>query len=404
MQGGSYLNQKFISLLYAICIFFIAFSIIYFPQSVLSASKRGLEMWATVVFPSLLPFFIIAELFIAFGIVHFIGVLFEPIMRPLFNVPGVGGFVWAMGMASGYPAGAKFTARLRQENQLTKIEAERLVSFTNASNPLFIIGAVSIGFFYDQQLGILLAITHYLSNFFVGLCMRFYKKEKKISVNKSKLSFKKAFTLLHEIRIKDNRPLGKKLGDAITQSIHTLLLIGGFIVLFSVLTTVLKEIHLTEIVSSLFANTLPLIHLPKEFAVPLFTGLFEITIGAQELSTITSQHVLFYAIILSFILGFNGLSVQAQVASILAETDIQFYPYFIARILHGTIAATLVTILYPILYVSKESHTTIATQENHIENTYFQIFVQYDQLNIMITIICLLLYVILILNMKELKL
>ena len=33
-------------------------------------------------------------------------------MRPLFRVPGVGGFVWAMGMASGFPAGAKFTARL----------------------------------------------------------------------------------------------------------------------------------------------------------------------------------------------------------------------------------------------------------------------------------------------------
>lgn len=92
-------------------------------------------------------FFIVAELFIAFGVVHFIGVLCEPFMRPLFNVPGVGGFVWVMGMASGYPSGAKFTARLRQEGQLSQIEAERLVSFTNSSNPLFIIGAVAIGFF-----------------------------------------------------------------------------------------------------------------------------------------------------------------------------------------------------------------------------------------------------------------
>ncbi|GAE91756.1 membrane protein [Gracilibacillus boraciitolerans JCM 21714] len=58
----------------------------------MSASQRGLEVWASVVFPSLLPFFIVAELLIAFGgVVHFIGVLCEPIMRPLFNVPGVGG-------------------------------------------------------------------------------------------------------------------------------------------------------------------------------------------------------------------------------------------------------------------------------------------------------------------------
>ena len=35
----------------------------------------------------------------------------------------------------------------------------------------------------------------------------------------------------------------------------------------------------------------------------------------------------------SFILAFSGLSIQAQVASILAETDIRFKPYFFARII-----------------------------------------------------------------------
>ena len=66
-------------------------------------------MWWEIVFPSLLPFFIVSEMLIGFGVVKFIGVLLEPFMRPLFKVPGVGGFVWAMGMASGFPAGAKFT-------------------------------------------------------------------------------------------------------------------------------------------------------------------------------------------------------------------------------------------------------------------------------------------------------
>ena len=81
---------------------------------------------------SCIPFtftvFIIAELLISIGVVKFIGVILEPLMRPLFRVPGIGGFVWAMGMASGFPAGAKLSARLRKSNQLTQIEAERLVS------------------------------------------------------------------------------------------------------------------------------------------------------------------------------------------------------------------------------------------------------------------------------------
>ena len=83
-------------------------------------------MWWEIVFPSLLPFFIVSEMLIGFGVVRFIGVMLEPLMRPLFRVPGVGGFVWAMGMASGFPAGAKLTARLRQEEQISKLKQNDL--------------------------------------------------------------------------------------------------------------------------------------------------------------------------------------------------------------------------------------------------------------------------------------
>ncbi len=118
------------ALLFAVCL-------LTMPTETVEASKRGLDIWASSVFPSLLPFFVTGELLIGFGVVHFIGVLFEPIMRPLFNVPGVGGFAWAIGMASGYPAGANFTARMRQEGQISKVEAERLIAFTRYHTYLY---------------------------------------------------------------------------------------------------------------------------------------------------------------------------------------------------------------------------------------------------------------------------
>src|SRR5690625_938674 len=86
-------------------------SLIIFPEDSFNSSLRGLHTWWEVVFPSLLPFFIMAELLIGFGVVQFIGILFQPIMRPIFNVPGVGSFAWIVGMASGYPSGAKITDR-----------------------------------------------------------------------------------------------------------------------------------------------------------------------------------------------------------------------------------------------------------------------------------------------------
>ncbi|WP_102027279.1 sporulation integral membrane protein YlbJ [Salirhabdus sp. Marseille-P4669] len=329
-----------------------------FPKEALDASIRGLDLWWKVVFPSLLPFFIISELLIAFGVVKFFGVLTEPVMRPLFNVPGSGSFVWAMGMASGYPSGAKLTARLRQDEQLTKTEAERLVAFTNASNPLFIIAAISVGFFHDEKLGILLAVCHYVGNFFVGICMRFYRiKDVNPHMKKSKLSIKRAFRELHATRIKDERPFGKVFGDAVVNSLQTLLMVGGFIIIFSVINQLLYLVHFTPYIAQFLQYLFALFGLPESLTLPFISGIFEITNGAQ-LTSETNTNLLQQIVIISFILGFNGLSIQAQVASILAETDIRFFPYFIGRLLHGTFASILAILLYKPLYLNNKTEST----------------------------------------------
>ncbi|QHS22146.1 sporulation integral membrane protein YlbJ [Virgibacillus sp. MSP4-1] len=351
------MNGKVKSILLASGALFIGIAIIQNPKEALDASQRGIGLWWEIVFPSLLPFFITAEVLIAFGVVRFFGVLCEPFMRPLFNVPGAGSFVWAMGMASGYPSGAKLTARLRQEKQISKIEAERLVSFTNASNPLFIIAAISIGFFHDEQLGILLAVCHYLGNFFVGICMRFYGKQEYSHQIKRTFSIKRAFQELHETRMKDQRPFGKILGDSVTNSIQTLMMIGGFIIVFSVINRLLLLMDITPLIGQLFQSIFSIFGLPDVLSLPFIAGLFEITLGAQMTSETTAT-LLQQIIIVCFVLGFNGLSVQAQVASILAETDIRFFPYFLGRILHGIFASLLALILFNPLYADVKQTTS----------------------------------------------
>ncbi|WP_147531897.1 sporulation integral membrane protein YlbJ [Bacillus marasmi] len=345
-------RSKLKTLFLASTVTIMAISIISFPQESVDASIRGLDMWWEIVFPSLLPFFIISEMLIGFGVVRFIGVLLEPLMRPIFKVPGVGGFVWAMGLASGYPAGAKLTARLRQEGQLTRTEAERLVSFTNSSNPLFIFGAVSVGFFYNPKLGVILALSHYLGNICVGILMRFYgKSEEVVEVKKTKQSMLRlAFSQLHQTRLKDKRPIGKLLGDAVMSSIQTLLMIGGFIILFSVVNKILFHLQITSYLAKMLEILFGLFALPDALSIPFISGLFEITQGSQLTSQVQDATLLQQAIITSFILAFSGLSVQAQVASILAQTDIRFQPFFIARFFHGMFAGIFTFLLWNPLY------------------------------------------------------
>lgn len=340
-------QSKLKTIVLALSVSIMAISLISFPQESIDASVRGLDMWWEIVFPSLLPFFIVSEMLIGFGVVKFIGVLLEPLMRPLFKVPGVGGFVWAMGMASGYPAGAKLTARLRQERQLTKIEAERLVSFTNCSNPLFIFGAVSVGFFFNAKLGIILALAHYLGNFTVGIIMRFHgKNEEPTNKRRRRFSLRTAFRELHRTRINDRRPIGKLLGDAVISSIQTLLMIGGFIILFSVINKLLFHLQITSFFADFVQIIFDFFQLPAALSIPFISGLFEITLGSQLTSQVQDATLMHQVMITSFILAFSGFSVQAQVASILADTDIDFKPFFVARIFHGIFACFYTFLLW----------------------------------------------------------
>ncbi|KKB42253.1 sporulation integral membrane protein YlbJ [Bacillus thermotolerans] len=339
------------TLLLAFIVTAFAGSLISFPEISLEASIRGLNMWWEIVFPSLLPFFIVSEMMIGLGVVSFIGFLLEPLMRPLFKVPGAGGFVWAMAMASGFPSGAKLTARLRQSGKLTQIEAERLVCFTNSSNPLFIVGAVAVGFFHDPQLGLLLAVAHYGGNLLVGLTMRLYHPKQEITpASASSFSLSSAFAAMHEAREEDGRPVGKLMGDAVISSIHTLLMIGGFIILFSVLNKVLFYLNVTSVLAAGAAAVLSLVNLPSELSVPFIAGVFEITLGSQMISQIDTADLLQQVIVVSFVLAFSGLSVHAQVASILAETDIRFRPFLTARLLHGLYSAGLAFLLWKPIY------------------------------------------------------
>lgn len=129
---------------HALTIIFVLFGIglIAFSRDNLEASKEGLTLWVTSVVPALLPFFIACELLSHTTIVDFLGKYLSKIMRPLFNVPGEGAFPFIMGIISGYPVGAKIVTNFRKEGICTKEECERLLTFTNNSGPLFIIGTV----------------------------------------------------------------------------------------------------------------------------------------------------------------------------------------------------------------------------------------------------------------------
>ncbi|MGM0370222.1 MAG: nucleoside recognition domain-containing protein, partial [Bacillota bacterium] len=269
---------------------------------------------------------------------------------PLFKVPGVGAFALSMGLASGYPIGAKITAQLRKDRLCTQAEGERLISFTNTADPLFMIGAVAVGMFSRPELGVVLALAHYLSCLVVGFMMRFYqpstnnqniKKEKKEEADKNIIS--RAFGELYKAQREDGRSFGQLLGDSIQEAVNTLLLIGGFIIFFSVLTQILNDIGFTSLLTSLISIILKPLGFEKTIILPLIGGLFEITNGS-DLASQANAPLIQQLIITSGIIAWSGLSVHAQVMTMINDTDLRIKPYLWARVLHG-ISASIITYL-----------------------------------------------------------
>lgn len=318
---------------------FLAFSMFYYPQEVVSSANAGLNLWWKYVIPALLPFFILAELLMASGFVHFLGVMLEPLMRPLFRLPGQASFVLAMSYTSGIPIGAILTTKLRNQKVLTREEGERLLAFTCNPSPGFMFGAVASGMLGRPELGIVLAGSVYLANLFVGIIFRFYRVSETSHYSPFLPSPKLALIELQKAQREDSRPFGQLLGDAIKQSTNTILLVGGFLVFFSVFVGMLKQLNVIYALGYLCQKlTGGIISLQQVSA--LVTGVLETTLGSEAVivsfSTLNLQMAL-----LAAVLGWGGLSVFAQVASFSSTTDLRFSPFVLGRVLQAFFALVL---------------------------------------------------------------
>ncbi|NLM11887.1 MAG: sporulation protein [Clostridiaceae bacterium] len=294
-------------------------------EGVLSSGQKAVDLCLKVIIPSLLPFFIISRLILNTGAIHIISRLFEPVIKPLFNLPGAAAFPIIAGWFSGYPAGAKYTADLYKKGLLTTTQAERLLCFCNNSGPLFIVGAVGTGYFNSPGLGIILLVCHMLASFTVGILQRFIFKDNSEESKKAAA----------EIPVKTEFS-SHMLTDAIVDSTGVLLQICGTIIFFAILVQTLETAGVFSGISKLinFATKVNI----ADYIKILTAGSFEITYGLFLLSSSMIIPVNLKIILTSFLCGFGGLSVFTQV-TFFCPKKIKLKKYLYGKLIHGFIAS-----------------------------------------------------------------
>lgn len=339
------LKKNIFSLLFVL----IALCLIVFSKNNLIAAKNGLNLWANNVVPSLFPFFVITELLSYTNVIHYIGKLFDKVMRPIFKVPGECAYAFFIGLISGYPTGGKIVSSMREQGLCTKDEGDRMLAFTNNSGPLFIISCVGISMFGDTKTGFLLLATHILSAITVGIILG------KISAKNNNSGYSLSTKAVHNLNTTETitiSNLGKILGKSIQNAITTVLAIGGFIVTFSVFLSILNSCNILDYLGKLLYPIFNLLKLDSNFCKPVLSGIIELTNGVNQVSSIPVKELSQNVILCAFLLGFGGFSVLFQVYSMLMKTDLSMKKYFFGKLLQGLLSAVCTYIalkLFPFL-------------------------------------------------------
>lgn len=307
------MKKKFIFL----CIVLFTGYILIFPKDAVTAASRGLVLWYERILPTLLPFAILSNILIHSGYLHYLTKPLAPIIRYLLPVSDEGAFVLLSGFLFGFPMGSKNCADLLKSGQIKKKEAEILFIITNNISPVFI-----SSFILTQELNMpTRTAISYLILYLPPLLTGKVLLQRNLSLNK-RLSINTSANQIAEKRPASRSQINFKIIDAgIMNGFETLTRLGGYIMLFSMIASILQKLPIKV-----------------ELAL-LLTGITEITNGINEITDILHNANLQYITAIAFT-AFGGISGIAQTSSMIKDTELSLRPYILTK-LWLTLCSTL---------------------------------------------------------------
>ena len=268
-------------------------------------AAKALALCAGTVIPALFPFMAVTGLLVRLGFGQWLAPYMAGLMAPLFRLPGCAGSALLLGLVGGYPIGARTAAELYASGALTRQEAERLLTFCNNSNPVFLISVLGIGVFGSVRAGLWLWLIHVASALVTGLLFRGLGRGRRSvppPVSFQAPSLPGAFV------------------TSVKDAAKGMVSVCAFVTLFYVLVS-------------------PLAHLDGHLAAT--------AVGVTELFSLTP---LLTCDRTGFILaagcaGWGGLSVLCQTAAVLDGTDLPLRPCFLGKLAQGHLSALMAAAL-----------------------------------------------------------
>lgn len=278
------------------------FLLILDGKTALSGAAEGMELCIKSVIPSLFPFCVLSNLLTCSVLGYRIPFL-QPVGR-LFHIPKGTESLLLTGFLGGYPVGAQNIAAAWRSGQIPKEDAERMLGFCCNAGPSFLFGIIG-PMFPKGYMPWLLWAVHILSALIVSLCI----PDSHGSVR-----------LIPQSRI--------SLSQSLTNAVTVMATVCGWVILFRMAIAFLTRWFLWMV---------------PDVGKLAVMGLLELTNGCLHLSLITNEGIRFLAA--SGILGFGGVCVTMQTASVTQGLSLRYY--FPGKIMQASISMLLCWLFFP---------------------------------------------------------
>lgn len=286
---------------------FFTFYILCFPKDAVAAAANGLSLWYDKVLPTLLPFAILSNILIYSNYLTYIVRYLAPPLRIFLPVSENGAFVLLSGFLFGFPMGSRNCAELLKCDRISKKEADVLFVITNNISPVFISSYIMYQQLAMPELTLLSLGILYLPPLFLGSFL---------------LRNQSANDFVHKKPASGSQMNFKIIDTGIMNGFETLTRLGGYIMLFSMIASLVQKIPLP-----------PLMEI-------VITGFTEITNGISALSEASLPSSSRYILAIAFT-AFGGLSGIAQTSSMTKDTGLSLKKYILWKVFLTAISTLL---------------------------------------------------------------
>ncbi|WP_246577807.1 sporulation integral membrane protein YlbJ [Clostridium psychrophilum] len=310
----------------------IIIQIILTPNVCIKYTISGTKLFSNAIFPSLFPFLVIINIIISYNGIHIYSKLLGNIICKPLKLTKECNFALLVSVLCGYPLGARYSCDLYEKNIIDVNTCERLLNIASNASPLFIIGSVGTSMMFNSTIGYILLLSNILSCIIMGFIIPSKKSSFKMNYRSNNIVDKK----------QTNTNIGKVLKISIEDAIKNSLNIGGFIIVFSVITGMIKDNVIFHIVLSKLAL---IIGCSSNFIEGILLGMLEMTNGCYLISSSNSD--LYVTLpVLSFLIAFSGLSIISQVYSYTYKYNFSLKKYIARKFIQAIISSIITIILY----------------------------------------------------------